>query len=666
MRLATPMDTPTLKAWLESINFNGSLKSEMRLTDSQIGLHFPLDRTVSSPSKLIYIAPPKLVGFADSVGPSIKFVVGKDKAITPRAFTPIGHDQLRDHINTLRRAVGLPDQKYNLVMHRGMEVLTGAEESVVHDITKSGESYLRFNLNGGDSLAYYINLRDPGIIGNHKGEPYLYTREVAPDLFKTLTKAAKALPGGIRNSETVEPMAFYATNRNSMVYIGTYDRATDVLRIDPSNETAAKSWLLSFGIPPTVLPHYDVVTDMTSDVRYEPGYPIINLYRQTDFMKEYADQERTLDEVKEFSRRCPVLWKTLVSVHGNELKAVEYFVNWLAAVFQERRLTKTAWVWHGTQGTGKGMLIENLLRPLFGEQVVKQVTYTLINDKFNGFMDGTLILNIDEADLSHSMDRTELRSKLFNWIAEPSIAIRDLHKSETWVENRCNMIFTSNSSTKPVQIEAGDRRFNVAERQDERLMYTANEYAVLATGEELPAFAELLGQWKIQEQWLLQPYGGAAKSQMYEGTHSLTERIARAIREGDTAFFIESRPSPLQLQSDLIGKPLPIGPYDELLRAMLDGTLTALTRQDLYVLFRVVVGHNDRVFSDNNAEQRRTFQKLALLPGRKEGHRDGRTGKSVNGIKAATWDTSEDTQQLAQELFDSLPKSSSNVVPLHK
>src|SRR5690606_32733706 len=154
-----------------------------------------------------------------------------------------------------------------------------------------------------------------------------------PDLFKTLTKASKALAPTARNSETMEPLAFYATNRKSQIYVGSYDRATDDLRIDPSTESAAKSWLLSFGLPPTILPHLDIVTDMDSNVRYEPGYPIVNLYRQTDFMKQFAQQERTLGDASEFRKRCPVLWRTLVSVHGDSVEAVGYFINWLAAVF---------------------------------------------------------------------------------------------------------------------------------------------------------------------------------------------------------------------------------------------------------------------------------------------------------------------------------------------
>lgn len=664
MLLAKPMSSDELKSWLEWINFNGALRNEIRLTDSQMGLHFPLDRTVASASKLIYIAPPKLVGFEDIVGESIHFVAGKNRKIEVRGFTPMGSDQLRDKLNELRQRAGLPDRSYNLVHSKGQEILTNAEESVVHDLRKSGDSYIRFNLNGGDSLAYFINVREPHLIGNHKGEPYLYTREVAPDLFKTLTKASKALPQAtIRTNETLEPLAFYATNRGSAVYIGSYDRATDELRVDQSTEHAAKSWMMSHGLPPTTLPHMDLVTDMSSDIRYEPGYPIINLYQKTDLMKQFAQADRVLFDTKDFREKCPVLWRTLISVHGNSAEAATYFINWLAAIFQERRLTKTAWVWHGNQGTGKGMLVENLLRPLLGESVVRQVNYTLINDKFNGFLDGALIINVDEADLSYSMDRSELRSKLYNWIAEPRVAIRDLRTKEYWVDNTANFIFTSNSS-KPVQIEPGDRRFNVGERQDQRLIFTPNEYAILATGEELPEFARLLGLWSINERMLLHPYSGDAKQSMYEATHSLPERIARAIHEGDTGFFIESRPTPIQLQSDLIGKPLPIGPYDELLKAMVEGNLNVLRRDDLYVLFRVVIGHNERLFPDNNAEQKRTFQKLGLLFNRKESHRDKRNGKVVNGIKSPDWDASTEVMALYEQLITSLPERRDNVIPM--
>lgn len=667
MALSPHKSSQELKEWLEWINFHGALSKELKLTDSQMGLHFPLDRTVAAASKLIYIAPPRLIGYTTQVRNSIRFVKSTHPVLTIPTVEPMGGDRIRDKINELRRAGGLAEREYRTVKAHGHDFLVGAEECVIHDISKSGDTYLRFNLNGGDSQAYFVNIREPHIVGNHKGEPYLYTREIAPNFFKSLTKAAQSLSLAPKTGDGIEPLAFYATNKGSSVYVGYYDRVNDDLRLDTSNETAARSWMMSFGVPPTgLLPHMDIEFDMSSNVRYEAGYPIVNVYKQTDFIKDYADPEegrRPMNYI-EVDGKCPNIMKTIISAHGGSHEAVTYFLNWLAHIFQTRQRSNTAWVWHGVQGTGKGMIINNVIIPLFGENVVKQVLYSLIDTKFNAFMDGALFLFVDEASLSHTTDREDLMSKLKNWITEPTIQINEKGLTEHKVKNFVNMIFASNS-IKPVVVENSDRRFNVAEHQPMRLIYTPNEYAALATGEELPHFAQLLGQWQVDEAKLLTPYAGEAKGRMYEATHSLVERVARAIQEGDTAFFIDARPSDLQMRIDTLGKPLPVKQYDELIRAMLAGNLTALRREDLYVLFRVVIGNNDRQFPDNNAEQRRTLNKLGLQAGRSEAHYDRRVGKNVHGIQASKWQRDEEVIALANEIMGEVkPAEPGAVVPI--
>lgn len=666
MLLEKPHSSQQLKEWLEWINFNSALKDELKLTDSQMGMHFPLDRTVASGSKLIYVAPPKLVGFKADTTDSIKVIRGKVRSVAIPPFTPVSGDTVRDRINALRRASGLEPREYRTVMNKGQEFLVGSEECVVHDIQKSGDTYLRLNLNGGDSLAYFVNLREPHVIGNFKGEPFLYTKEAAPQFYKVLTKAAQALPMQPKTGDTVEPMAFYATNRGSAVYIGYYDRATDELRLDPSSETAAKSWMMSFGVPPTgLLPHLDVTFDMSSEIRYEPGYPIVNLYRQTDFMKQYSTPPGGVRDavIKNFAERCPVLYMTMLSITGGSPEAVRYLVNWLAHIFQTRSRTDTAWIWHGTQGTGKGMFVNNVIIPLFGESVVRQVLYSLIDTKFNSFMEGALILVVDEASLSSSMDRDDLMSKLKNWITEPTIQVIEKNKTERKVRNTANIIFNSNS-VKPVVIEDGDRRFNVGEHQGVRLIYTPNQFAVLTTGEELPAFAELLGRWSVDEEMLLQPYAGSAKDRMYEATHTLVERIAKAIQQGETDFFLEARPADLQLRMDTHGRPLPMKEYDALMHAMIDGTLNVLKREDFYVLFRVVIGNNDRLFPENNAEQRRILHKLGLGIDRSTTHRSRRdNNKPIAGYKVPVgWKNDPGILALAEEVLP--PKPTGNVFNL--
>lgn len=650
--LGRQIPTTELKHFLVSLNFKYAEK-ELQLTDSCTALRYPIDRTVADLSKLIYIAPPKCVGFEPEIKQSLFLLKGSQRHVILPSLAPIERAIVNSKVNELRRHNQLPDIDATTYEVRGVEFLKSSEECVVHDLRPSGDGYIRFNMNGGDSYAYYINLREPGVIGNFKGEPFLLTREVAPSLFKALTKAAQSMPNA-SVSYTIEPLAFYATNRASQVYVGQFDREKAEIRVEPSTENAAKAWLRSFGVPiPSMLPHYDLVCDMNSEIMYEEGYQEINIFKATKYMRLYAEQPRTLSQmewVPYLKKHCPVLFMVLDSITGNDLNALEAFLNWLAFIFQTKKKSTTAWVFTGTQGTGKGIFVRYVIRALFGDELVGTYLYNTLNSNFNGFLDGKLFVIIDEADLSYSQDKIELMSKLKHWIGEEILEVRDLYKSERRVLNYSNFMFLSNSH-RVVVVEDGDRRMSVAEPQEHRLLLRPNEFAVLEREEELNAFSNLLGAMIVDEPAVRIPYGGRAKEMMYDATHTITDLVARAIHNGDSYFFYEHRPHSLAVRAEANMHVIPTREYDELLKAMADNNLNILTQQDLYVLFKVA-SMGTKHFPESTSEQRRLYARYNLLPERTESHRCKRTKKTVRGVKVKKdWQWSEILDSMYAELF---------------
>lgn len=641
MLLDKPMDTQLMRGYFEHINLK-YVRDEITLTDSGMALHYPVDRTVHSPAKLLYVSPPKCVGFKPRINDPIHFLKGKQRKLVVPAFSPPSSDELSALRDALRDQAQLPRLDARISTKNGVEYMMGVKETcVIHDIQKSGDTYLRFNMNGGDSLAYYINLREPHIIGNFKGDPFLYTKEVAPDLYKSLTKSAKALSP---NASTVEGFAFYCTNRNSAVYIGSYNRETDDLQVFPSNETAAGSWLRSFGVPPMMLPHMELVYDMHSDTRYEPGFPLINLYEKTDFIKQYGDIERhqpvdgtALDALR---KKCPVIYKTLHSLSGDTDAAVLKFCEWLAYIFQFRTRPETAWLFHGVEGTGKGTLFHHILRPLLGARSSAMVMYKDTEGEFNAFLEGKLMIVVDEAELGLKRDADELAARFRNWITEPIIGIRAMREGLREAPNHCAFIIFANSE-KPVKLPRHDRRYNVAERQNKRLVYTPNEYGAITQGTELPDFAEFLGTLIVDDSIKTSVYAGESKERIIEATHSLLERVINAIKTGDGDFFVENCPTDIQMRIDYAGKSLPLKEYRELLHAMRDGTLNALSRTDLYILMRVVMP-DVREFPENPAQQRKLWNTYELLPARGKTVWCKRSKKPVSAIQAPEWRFSDD------------------------
>lgn len=664
MRLGRAYTTQEIKDFLIWCNFsNEYLNSQIGLTESGNALTMRVDRCVADPSRLIYVAPPRTIGFKPNLDEVLGHFAGDPSFFLP-AFTPITHAQQTEKINELRAAQHLDPRDFRTVKFRGVDVLQTVDAGVISDVKLSGANHLRFNLNGGDSLAYWVSLDNPEVIGNFKGEPYMMTKSVDEAFYKSLIKATKHIPSNQVLPDGMEILAFYATNRASTLYIGSYDRAKDVLRVDKSGESAGVSWLLQHGAPYNGrFPHYDLVHDISSDIRYEEGYPVINLYERTDLIKQYGGVPRTFDldtTMALLDERCPVIMKFLRSATGDP-RSAKGFINWLAFIFQYRIKTGTAWLLWGTEGTGKGKLLEHVIRPLFGQNSVSQVMMSNVDKQFNVLLEGKLIVNVDEAEMSRTRDKEESMAKLRNWITEPMIVINEKQVSEREIASYVNFIITANSY-RPLRINAGDRRFHVASRQEERLLPTANEYATLVQGDELPMFAQCLGQLVVDEDWVRQPELNEHKLRLFESTHSLLDNVAMAINEGDASFFFEARPPDTVLNTYSGSSLLSIRLYDDLLRAMHEKKLNVLRQEDLYVLFSTVV-NDAKFFPDNQTMQRQIYNRYGLLPQANEMHMCRRTGRKQHGVEAPKWG---DVPEYLLEVIHAEPADPAKVVPIRK
>lgn len=634
-----PVSTRVLKNWLTYLNFNNDrLAEQIDLTASGAALTFTLDRCIADPSRIIYIAPPRTVGFEHKLKETELFIEGTKRAITVPEHS-ISKDEENAKLYALREAAGFADGPLRTRTIGEHSVVVQSEAGLITDIKPSGSRYIRFNLNGGDSLAYYIDLDKPQLIGNFKGEPFLLTEQVDKALYKQLAKAAKSKPTIVSSKDGIEPLAFYATNHGSTIYVGQYNRGDDKLRLEPSSPVAALSWLAQHGVVTQgMLPHYDLTYDIKSDIRYEEGYPVINLYEQTVFIKQWGDAPRTLPfdkSLETLAEECPTIHATLSSVMAGNARAMRMFLNWLGFIFQNRVKAGTAWLLWGVEGSGKGLLLDNVLNKLFGEENTGQLMFSNLDGDFNSLLEGKLLINIDEAELSKSRDGDELMAKLRNWITEPTMVINTKHVRERSVPSFVNFIVFANSF-RPLRISASDRRWHVAPRQEHRWFPTSNQVAILEQGEELPQLAEILGTLIVDEKLVRTPDENIERERLYESTHSLIDLCATAIVKGDSNFFFDARPSDTLVNTTKGSEDLPLSEYDDLLRAIRAGTFNILTFEDLYILFRIVT-YEAKGFPESQTKQKTLFRRFGLSPQARPLMCNRRRAE-VYGVPAPKWD----------------------------
>lgn len=636
MLLKQPIEAPRLRQWFETLNFQlPALEQQLRLSDSLQALHWPLDRTVAYDSKLIYIAPPKCVGFQPAIQQHITLVKKKQPALTIPSFLPIDQTTIRQKINQLRRSQGLDEISYNIRLFDGHEVLEECDVHSIEGIKTSGDHYIRFNLNGGDSYAYFIDLRAPELIRNFKGEPYLKTAEAAPDLWKRLRVLA---PQALRKQpleDSAEVLAFYASNQSSAIKFGTFAPTSRRLTLYNGTVDSAKAWLDEYGlVRPGRLPHYNLIFDPKSDVQFMPGLTAINTFRATDYMT----RERTVSQPSTL-RDLPTLTnKILRSMLGDPDDAVlAHFINWLAYIFQTRQKAETAWVLHGRTGTGKGSFIRNILTPLFGPEHVRTVQFGLVMTDFNAFLENTLFVVFEETDVDAVENNAELMTKLRHYVTDSPIEINQKGVKTYPSENYSNFFFLANSK-KPVVITEDDRRFNLPNRQDIPIQLTPNELKSLFDGVELDAFADVLQRWPVDAMAAHRIIETEARANVHEASTSVNQLIAEAIQAGNLQFFIDRTPSDAEATADFFNRFNPVGTFkaqiDSYIEAAIAGETMILPEEQLFFLFRTLIP-NTQYFQDSKTWRKRHFKSLGLDVD-KQHRAPGQWDARARGVKV-TW-----------------------------
>ena len=106
--------------------------------------------------------------------------------------------------------------------------------------------------------------------------------------------------------------------------------------------------------------------------------------------------------------------------------------------------------------------------------------------------------------------------------------------------NFTNFIFLTNR-IDAVKIEEGDRSYNIAPRQEKKLEEVYHEVIenIESIKDELPIFAAILRNFKVNEQLVRTPVSNSAKAHMAQVTMSVIEEFFSAVRHGDLSFFMD-------------------------------------------------------------------------------------------------------------------------------
>jgi len=532
--LEEPVRLSAIANWLQWVNLTvPELSSQITLTATGHALKWPLDIAVARSAQLIFIAPPEVEGAADPLPDRFEpreFSSRTRTSIVEQIHT-VPTDKLakliRQRLINLREQAGLPPlpRRLTITNDERRVVLNPQAISPIQSwtIVEENEQFIRLNINGGDSRAYYVLKHNPRYLHNFKGEPDIDLKECCPELYQELLAKIREDKRRLLCLWDLETNMYYGVEylpeSNEVLHVYSFTTKNAILDLQKLRGEPGSTELV---------PDFKVYFDPKDSNRIDLDRKKFNLYEPPP---------PNLDPTKVTpaganAKIPPVIHKVIDHVCCGEQEVIDHFLNWLAFVYRKRTMSQTAWVFFGTYGTGKGTLGNRIVRPLVGDNQFCPMTLDKVIDKFDAWIRHTLVLFIDETD-SNSLSKTTaaaLRGRLKHLITEPMVTVRPMFRGPIVVPNHINVIIASNE-TIPIHVYEGDRRYNVAPRQLEPLQITASEYDRI--DDELPQFARFLIQWKIDEHQVRTPIDTDARRDLISLSTSPIDDVLSQLSRGE-------------------------------------------------------------------------------------------------------------------------------------
>ena len=558
MVLAVPMPPKTLKLWLQQVNYTQQVfADQIELSANGQSLKYGLDTSVADNSKILFIAPPSFdnPNTDPFTTPADRIVLVKksydsfDLGQMAHLSAQVMHDKSQKIKNDLRQKAGLSKKQEKIkvmqIDNRSEEVLLNPDKMSISIADISTAPYIRCNINGGDSNAYWFNLNNPVYMNNFKGEPVFLIEKADADFYQSIFDVFEEEMK--KEGRPEYPVVFRDFNTD-VYWNGIFDpNIEEFTELKPTSPSSIEGFMRTHGRPtPDFVPDANMAFDPTNE---GPSVDLsalpyrINTFRRTMYMLNAIAPEEplSLGYACKIQERCPTIYTLLKHILGDGDQELERFVNWLAYIYQTKQKAKTAWVLSGVPGTGKGVFAYSVLRPLFSEDQAPVKTLENLEEQFNSYLQTALLCVVDEFHMASSAAMQKVANKLKNQITEPSVTIRKMRSNQVEVPNFTSFIFLTNH-VYAVRIEPGDRRYNIAPRQERKLIEAHPE--LVATMDkriprELLHFAGALSTFKYDETLVRMPVDNNAKVMMKTASLSVFEEYCDAIRDGNIEYFSE-------------------------------------------------------------------------------------------------------------------------------
>jgi len=271
------------------------------------------------------------------------------------------------------------------------------------------------------------------------------------------------------------------------------------------------------------------------------GMKYANLFLKNRFLS-YNPKGRRIDNINWNKYRA------ITPLFENVFKTVErmnYFVNWLAYIFQSLTKARTAIISKGIQGTGKGVIFEKIIQHAIGKNYTTILENEALKSRFNGELENKLFVLANEIK-SDFREGNSTYEKLKMYVSDSEIRFEEKNIRAKTIPNFFNIWFHSNNDV-PLQIQGSDRRYTVFNTKNKKLTEVSKELNyehitdfLAKVEEERESFIYKIMSLKYDMDLATTPFHTEEKELIYEASMSKIEILSDKIKKKDMEYLKNS------------------------------------------------------------------------------------------------------------------------------
>jgi len=273
----------------------------------------------------------------------------------------------------------------------------------------------------------------------------------------------------------------------------------------------------------------------------EDGIKKGNLFIKSKFLSFSQESEPMID-VMPWGKYPNI--KALFKNVFKDQNRMDYFVNWLAYGFQTLEKAGTAIISKGVQGTGKGVIYEQIIQYAVGERYTTLLENEALKSRFNGELENKLFVLANEIKADFREGNT-IYERLKMYVTDSHIRFEEKNTKAQTIPNFFNIWFHSNNDI-PLQIQGSDRRYTVFNTSSKKLETISDElgyehikFYIKEIIKERDGFIFDIMKIKYDISKATKPMPTEEKEMIYEASMSKLEILCDKIKKYDIEYFRE-------------------------------------------------------------------------------------------------------------------------------